>query len=48
MSLSVMLGLQPPCPGEKSVWWGTMKCKLPARHRGDHKNGKHTWHYGTW
>ena len=47
MDVLRMLGLARPCPGWKSMWWGTMKCKLRAGHRGDHCNGRHTWPYGT-
>lgn len=34
------------CPGWTRVWGITIKCKLPARHRGDHRNGRRTWPYG--
>lgn len=45
-ALKQMLGLEAPCPGWTWVWWGTVKCELPARHKGDHQNGRRTWKYG--
>jgi hypothetical protein len=47
MDFLKMLGWAEACPGWKSMWWGSMKCKLRARHRGPHRNGRHTWPYGT-
>ncbi|HMG44625.1 MAG TPA: hypothetical protein VK611_25045 [Acidimicrobiales bacterium] len=45
-AIARLLGLQEPCPGWTHVWWGTVNCELPARHRGDHQHGKRRWPYG--